>query len=151
MITVLSVLVTKRYKKLYTALTLFYIVIWASSSEKVSVNMSSNVHKMRIFRSSGPLLSIHTCIICSDSVVSNDSVSGQRRLWSDCAQSDLGLHCPHITRRHSFARWVSFDRECWFIAELEGKKNLPQNLHMYEYYISTKPWIVQPTIVKTSG
>ena len=32
------------------------------------------------------------------SVVSNDSVSGQWRLWSDCAdaQADLGLRCTHI-------------------------------------------------------
>ena len=32
------------------------------------------------------------------SVVSNESVSGQRRPWSDCAdaQADLGLCCPHM-------------------------------------------------------
>ena len=39
--------------------------------------------------------------ICSPlihSVVSNDSGSGQRRPWSDCAdaQADLGLRCPHM-------------------------------------------------------
>ena len=32
------------------------------------------------------------------SVESNDSFSGKRRSWSDCAdaQSDLGLRCPHV-------------------------------------------------------
>ena len=32
------------------------------------------------------------------SVVSNDSVSGKRMLWSDCAdaQAGLGLRCPHM-------------------------------------------------------
>ena len=39
--------------------------------------------------------------ICSPlkySIVSNDSICGQRRPWSDCAnaQSDLGLHYPHM-------------------------------------------------------
>ena len=39
--------------------------------------------------------------ICSPSipsVVSNVSVIGQRRPWSDCAdaQADLGLRCPHL-------------------------------------------------------
>ena len=34
------------------------------------------------------------------SVVSNDSVSGQWRPWSDCAdaQADLGLRCPHTPK-----------------------------------------------------
>ena len=45
--------------------------------------------------------------ICSPkihSIVSNYSVSGQRKPWSDCAdaQSDLGLLCPHMLR-HVFA------------------------------------------------
>ena len=39
--------------------------------------------------------------ICSPlihSIVANDSVSGQRRPRSDCAdaQADLGLRCPHV-------------------------------------------------------
>ena len=39
--------------------------------------------------------------ICSPlihSIVSNDSVRGKRRPWSDCAdaQADLGLRCPHM-------------------------------------------------------
>ena len=39
--------------------------------------------------------------ICSPliySIVFNDSVSWQRRSWSDCAdtQADLGLRCPHM-------------------------------------------------------
>ena len=31
-------------------------------------------------------------------IVSNDSICGQRRRWSDCAdaQADLGLRCPHM-------------------------------------------------------
>ena len=42
----------------------------------------------------------HPCI-CSQlihSIVSDDSVSGQRRPRSDCAdaQADLGLRCPHM-------------------------------------------------------
>ena len=43
--------------------------------------------------SSGPLLSIDIY-----SIVSNNSVSGQWRPRSDCAdaQSDLGLRCPHM-------------------------------------------------------
>ena len=38
------------------------------------------------------------CYLFIHSVVSNDSVSGQWRPWSDCAdaQSDLGPHCPHM-------------------------------------------------------
>ena len=43
--------------------------------------------------------------ICSPliySIVSYDSVSGQRRPRSDCAdaQSDLGLRCPHMPKTH---------------------------------------------------
>ena len=58
------------------------------------------------------------------SAVSNDSVSGQRRPRSDCAdaQSDLGLLCPHMYRRHIFSwRWSDVTwlqaeqlyRTCW--------------------------------------
>ena len=38
------------------------------------------------------------CYPLIHSVVSNDSVSGQRRPWSDCAdaQADLGFRCPHM-------------------------------------------------------
>ena len=38
-------------------------------------------------------------------LVSNDSVSGHRRTWSDCAfsQSDLGLRCSNMLWRHIFA------------------------------------------------
>ena len=47
------------------------------------------------------------CIVC------NDSVSGRRRPWSDCAdlQSDLGLWCPHMpedTFPHGRAHIISF-------------------------------------------
>ena len=65
-------------------------------------------------------LGLQTCAKCTDSdhpayaqsmiwilfspfihsVVSNDSVGGQRRLWLDCpdAQADLGLHCPNTPK-----------------------------------------------------
>ena len=55
---------------------------------------------------------LQTCAKCTDSdhpglcspfvhsVESSDSVSGQGRPWSDCAeaQSDLGIHCPHMPK-----------------------------------------------------
>ena len=45
------------------------------------------------------------CSLFIQSVVSNDSVCGQWRPRSDCAnaQADLGLHCPHMPQRHVFA------------------------------------------------
>ena len=67
------------------------------------------------------------------SVVSNDSVSGQRRPWSDCAhaQSDLGLPCPqmpedtlqhgtanvirslyYITNTYKLGHWISYKIAC---------------------------------------
>ena len=70
-------------------------LVCAASSEKVP----SKLHKMRRFGSC-------TCAtyypgICSTfihSVISNDSVNGQWRPWSACAdaQADLGLRCPHM-------------------------------------------------------
>ena len=41
------------------------------------------------------------CYTLIYSTLSNDSVSGQRRPRSDCAdaQSDLGLRCPHLPKR----------------------------------------------------
>ena len=62
-----------------------------------ALNLSQNVQIQIILRmpkvSSGPLL----CIFLHF-VVSNDSISGQWRSWSDCAdaQSDLDLHCPYM-------------------------------------------------------
>ena len=38
------------------------------------------------------------CFPLIHSIVSNDSISRQERHWSDCtdAQTELGLHCPHM-------------------------------------------------------
>ena len=56
--------------------------------------------KMRRFRSSYACIKYHLglCSPFIHFVVSNDSVKGQWRPWSDCAdaQADLGLRCPHI-------------------------------------------------------
>ena len=55
----------------------------------------------------------HPCI-CSSliySIVSNESVSGQQRPWSDCAdaQADLGLRSPHISEdKFSHAIWMYY-------------------------------------------
>ena len=56
--------------------------------------------KMHRFRSFCACTKYHP-FLCSPflhSSVSNDSVCGQWRPWSDCgnAQADLGHHCPHI-------------------------------------------------------
>ena len=65
----------------------------ASSNEKVS----SNKRKKCGFTLSYACAMFHPglCSPSISSIVSNDSGSGQRRPWSDCAgaQSDLGLHC----------------------------------------------------------
>ena len=61
--------------------------------------MSSNVRK-RAFRSSCACAKSRAdpCSPFLHSVVSNDSVSGQGKPWSDCAdaQADMGLRCPHM-------------------------------------------------------
>ena len=62
--------------------------------------MPSNMRKMRIFRPACACAK-YPPGLCSPpilSVISNDSVGGQWRPWSDCAnaQSDLGLRCPHV-------------------------------------------------------
>ena len=66
------------------------------SSEKVP----SNMRKLCRFSSSCPCAKYHPGLRSPfiHSVVSNYSVSGQWRPWSDCAdaQSDLGLRCPHV-------------------------------------------------------
>ena len=53
--------------------------VWATSSKKVSLNMS----KMGRFRSSCAKYHLSFCFPSIHSVVSNDSVSGQQRPWSD--------------------------------------------------------------------
>ena len=80
-------------------------VIWAASSETVP----SSMLKLFRFRSSCACAKYHPglCFAFIHSVVSNASVSRQWRPWSS-AQSDLGLGCPHMTRREIFAWWAHF-------------------------------------------
>ena len=69
---------------------------WAASSEKVL----STMRKIGRFRSSSACAKYYRCycFLFIHSIVSNNFVSGQWRLWSDCAdaQSDQGLRCPHM-------------------------------------------------------
>ena len=71
---------------------------WTAPSE----NVSSSMRKMRRFGSSCACAKYHLRL-CSQFIhftVSNDSVSGQWRPWSDCAdaQADLGLRRPHMSK-----------------------------------------------------
>ena len=70
--------------------------MWAALYE----NVSSGMRQTRSFISSCAFAKYHPglCSPFIHSVVSNDSVSGQRRPGSDCAyaQSDLGLRCPQL-------------------------------------------------------
>ena len=71
---------------------------WTAPSENVSLSM----RKMRRFGSSCACAKYHLRL-CSQFIhftVSNDSVSGQWRPWSDCAdaQADLGLRRPHMSK-----------------------------------------------------
>ena len=70
---------------------------WASSSKKIP----SSMLKICRFISSCTCANYHTgfCSPFIHSLVSNDSVSGQWRPWSDCAnaQADLGLHCLRMS------------------------------------------------------
>ena len=72
--------------------------------------MPSKIRITRIFRSSCAFAKCHPGLysLFENSVVSNNSVSGRWRPWSDCAsaQSDLGLRRPHISRRQIFA-WLA--------------------------------------------
>ena len=62
----------------------------------------SLMRKLRRFRSSCTRAKYHPglCSPFIHSVVSSNSVRGQRRPWSDCAdaQADLGLHSPNMPR-----------------------------------------------------
>ena len=60
-------------------------------------NVPSNMHQMRIFRSSRACAKYHSSPVIHF-VVSNDYISEQWRPWSDCAnaQADLGLRCSHM-------------------------------------------------------
>ena len=74
----------------------YYKEIWAASSDEAPLNMRKN----RWFTSSCACAKYDpghcSKLICS--MVSIDSVNGQWRPWSDCAdaQADLGLCCPHM-------------------------------------------------------
>ena len=69
---------------------------FTASSEKVP----SSMRIMCGFTSSCACAMYHPdlCSRFIHSVISNDSCSGQRRPWSDCAdaQADLGLRCLHV-------------------------------------------------------
>ena len=71
---------------------------WTVSSE----NVHSNMRRMCRFRSSCACTKCHPglCSPFMHSVASNETLSGQGRSWSDCAdaQSDLGLRCPHMPK-----------------------------------------------------
>ena len=73
------------------------VIHWAEPSEK----MPSSKRKMRSFRSCA-CATYHPGIysIFIHSVVFNDSISGQWRPWSDCAdaQADLGLLCTNMSK-----------------------------------------------------
>ena len=64
---------------------------------RASKILASNIGKMHRFRSSCACTKSYLglCFLLIHSVVSNESVSGQKRPRSDCAdaQSDLGLCC----------------------------------------------------------
>ena len=73
-----------------------------------------NMRTMRRFRPPCLCAKYHPglCSPSIQSVVSNNSVIGQWRPWSDCAdaQSDLGLRCPHLpgdTFSHGAAQTMS--------------------------------------------
>ena len=73
-------------------------------TDHISENVPSNTRKMRRLGSSCPCAKYHPglCSPFMHSVVSNDSVSGQERPWSACAdaQADLGLCCPHMPEEY---------------------------------------------------
>ena len=69
-----------------------YPRIWVASSEKVPSNMRK-MQRFRSFCACAKSHSIHTvCIVSNDSFA--DSQGPDHRA---SAQSDLGLHCPHIS------------------------------------------------------
>ena len=82
--------------------------IRAASGEKVP----SNMRKMRTSRSSYECAKYHPGISSPFLyfVVSNDSVSGQRRPWSYCAdaQADLRPRCPHMPEGTLFSWRIHF-------------------------------------------
>ena len=82
--------------------------IWAAPSKKSVFEYSQKCTHSDSF---------HACSqfhpgICSPLthyLMSNDSISGQRRLWSECVEADLGLRCSHMpedTFSHGAAHFI---------------------------------------------
>ena len=95
--------------------TMNTIIMWAASRVKVL----SNTRKVYRFKSSCAYAKYHPGI-CSQfihSIVSNDSVSGQGRPWSACAdaQADLGLRWPHMPEKNVFAWCEALGVLCFVI------------------------------------
>ena len=81
---------------------------------------------------------IRACAPFIHSVVSNDSVSGQWRPWSDCAsaQSDQGLHCPHLSES-SFShgpKWLSL---LWYCFVLLFYYFIPPSLSLFQFLVNS--------------
>ena len=93
--------------------------MWAAPDEKVP----SNTSKICGFTSSCTCAKSHPgiCFPLKHSIVSNDSVSGQRRSRSDCAsaQSHLGICCPHLTWRYSLFWWAHVINIVYIIIHIE--------------------------------
>ena len=90
-----------------------------SSGSLFSIDPMGHTCAKRAFRSSCACAKSHPglCFPLTRSIVSTDSVSGQRRPWSDCAfaQSDLGLHClARLARRHVFP-WCGLHNIWWHV------------------------------------
>ena len=70
---------------------------WAAPSEKGTSSMRK-MHRFVFIPRMRKVSSEHINSPLIHPVVSNDSVGGHRRPWSDCAdaQADLGLCCPHL-------------------------------------------------------
>ena len=92
-------------------------IIWAESSEKVPSSMR------KIMKLTSPCTCAKSHLgICSafkHSVISNDSVSGRRRPWSDCAdaQADLDFRCSHMSE-DTFLRGESYILLLWIKSSL---------------------------------
>ena len=81
--------------------------IRAAPSERMSLSMRK-MHRFRFIIACAkshpgicpPLIHWKYWVYYLHSIVSNDSVSGQQKPWSDCAdaQADLGLRCRHMTK-----------------------------------------------------
>ena len=93
---------------------MFHLYILIASSEE----LPSNMYKLCSFRSSCAFAKHHPGLSSSfiHSVVYNNSVTGQWRPWSDCAdaQADLGLRWPYMPE-DIFSHGVAQIRDVIFI------------------------------------